>query len=112
MRYPSPVSALVKGQVTQVSTGKNFSCFLLLDGVVYCCGSNSEQQFQSPGGGKVMSPTAVTGLPNVISMALGSEFTCLITSEESKNMWCQGKIPGMIITSVPLVSPEMRKKIV
>ena len=89
--YGTPSTTLSAGSTaTQVTVGEKHTCVLTSAGAVYCWGNNSYNQLgQAATSGDTMTPTAVVGLPEVITkIAAGLYHTCALGT--SGKVYCWG----------------------
>lgn len=75
--------------VASVTTGREHSCALLLNGTVRCWGRNSFGQLGTGGNAtSVPTPVSPRNLTDVVSLAAGAASTCAVTS--AGRVWCWG----------------------
>ena len=75
--------------VQSVTTGREHSCALLLDGTVRCWGRNTFGQLGTGGSANsVPTPVSPRNLSDVVSIAAGAASTCAVTN--SGRVWCWG----------------------
>jgi alpha-tubulin suppressor-like RCC1 family protein len=83
---PTPVSGLTNA--VSLSTGVDHTCAVLDDGTAECWGANARGQL---GDGNAptssLTPTAVSGLTNAVSIAAGGQFTCALLNTHQVSCW-------------------------
>jgi len=83
------VEASADACITQIAVGIQFSCYLRMDGTVWCWGNNADGEV---GAGVdpayVAVPTKVSGLSNVVEVSTAEEHACAL--EHDGSVWCWG----------------------
>jgi len=75
--------------VLSVTTGREHSCALMLDGTVACWGRNTFGQLGTGGNANsVPTPVSPRNVSDVVSLAAGAASTCAVTS--AGRVWCWG----------------------
>ncbi len=76
-------------QATDIEVGRLHSCATLNDNSLWCWGGDANGQLgNGPGITGSNSPVQVTGLPEVVSVELGYDHSCAIST--SAETWCWG----------------------
>jgi alpha-tubulin suppressor-like RCC1 family protein len=75
-----------------VATGNSHSCARRQDGTVQCWGDNEFGRVGAPIGGPrfISTPVTVSGLSGVVSLALGNEHSCALSSAGTVQCWGSG----------------------
>jgi alpha-tubulin suppressor-like RCC1 family protein len=76
------------GFVTQLATNYSHSCALLVDGSVWCWGSNQFGQLGNGTTTNALVPIPVGGIPApVVAIATGSQHSCAVTEDDTVYCW-------------------------
>jgi alpha-tubulin suppressor-like RCC1 family protein len=73
--------------VDQVSAGGQHSCVLLEDQSIKCWGNNSSGQLGDGTTVNRLSPVAVVGITNAVSVSVGGNSTCALLSDKTIKCW-------------------------
>jgi alpha-tubulin suppressor-like RCC1 family protein len=85
---PTVVSQFVSGTLLSVAAGDLHTC-VVISGVVYCVGDNQSGQLgTSPATTPYsLNPIQVPGISNVVSVAVGTQFSCALLSSGNVQCW-------------------------
>ena len=102
--------------IKAIQTGWEYSLFLSTDGTVYCCGSNVWGQLGIGGSEKIIIPTPIPGLQNIISISARHNHSLFLTGKGKvygcgDNSHGQLGILGQSIITVPTLIPQLPPKI-
>ena len=104
-----PTIALTSMGATDVATGNNHSCAILVDGTVECWGYNQLGELgnstQGILGVNQLSPVPVMGITNAVRIRAGGEDTCVLLSDGSARCWGQntdGQLGDGTVTAWPI----------
>ena len=88
-RRDTPTRVTGLGDVTHVEAGEDHSCALTSMGAVWCWGDNSRGQLGVGAATPAMAttPTQVTGLTDVVDLALGDHFACALRRNGTLACW-------------------------
>ncbi len=73
--------------VSQVSTGLDFSCFLISGGTIKCMGKNDYGQLGNGTTTNSITPVSVSGITNAIQVSAGGAFVCAVLATGSVMCW-------------------------
>jgi alpha-tubulin suppressor-like RCC1 family protein len=86
-----PTAAVTGGttfnDITQLATGRAFSCARRSTGALSCWGANTYGQLGNNSTSRTTSPVAVTGITDAIEVAAGADFTCARLSSGGARCW-------------------------
>jgi len=92
----------------QLSVSGEHSCALMADGRVYCWGNNLSGQLGNGSTNPQFMPTAVSGVVDAVSVAVGTVHSCVV--QESGHVLCwggngRGQLGNGTTTSSPVPTP-------
>ena len=83
------VDASPNACITQIAVGIQFSCYLRMDGTVWCWGNNADGEVGAGvDAAYVAVPTKVSGVSNVVEISTAEEHACAL--EHDGSVWCWG----------------------
>ena len=74
-------------RVKQLALGESHTCALIVDGAVYCWGSNSSGQLGNGETVNSATPVSVLGIGTATSVAAGFEFACATLADGAVKCW-------------------------
>lgn len=87
-REPVPARVLLSGPAASLAIGDGAVCALMRDRTLACWGGNSAGQLGLGDTADRGLPTVVPGMTDVLRLASGTDFTCLVRTDGS--VWCAG----------------------
>jgi len=83
--YTATTDLLAYANGQNIDTGGRHSCAITEGNLLYCWGANEASQLGLRWGSTQEPPTLVNGINNVISVALGADFTCAVHTVGNRN---------------------------
>jgi alpha-tubulin suppressor-like RCC1 family protein len=112
---PSPmkVTGLPGGQdALHVSAGTDSACAVLMDGSVWCWGSNDNGQLGNPASGDIsMSPVRVESLAPATMVSVGYKDACALLNDTTIECWGRNN-HGQLGRGLPLLNSSVPARVV